>query len=439
MIPFSEDQVKNKFWEPDAWDENLPSPGFITDFILHTRGIETPSKFSTWIALWLISSITKRQCWFKLFPKGLYTNLYVFLVGPPRICGKGYGISFGENLIKDFHTRIMDPEKQVDKKANILRSRATPESFRIALEPVKENLLIGEGKVKAVNRGSQLCLITEELATFLGPQKYNAGLISKLTDLYNCKDEDDDLTINAGWKKFENIYLTWIAAATKDHLEDTIPSQAFGGGFMSRVILVYQPTLTRIHSDPLEVIGGPTENDLFKRLAWVAEQAYGEYDFSDKAWEWYDAWYTAFKKDLQKRSSIGDSKCLTFRMDTHLKKIALLVRLQRYEIGNVVEIRDLLEAKRILDATFCDNEIAVSDVGVSREMQAYNLIANLIKSHQKITRTKLIRTVSKKHSVDIVNTIVYQLVEEKKVKIKLGDRLQGKPSRNGAEVYEWAR
>lgn len=437
MIPFKEDQVKNKFWRSEKWDENLPSPGFITDFVLHTRGIETPSKFSVWIALWLISSITKRQCHFKQFPKGLFSNLFVFLVGPPRVCGKGYGIAFGERLIEDFHTRITDPKIQIEKRANILRSRATPESFRIALASDQQNLVVGS-KVIPINRGSQLCLITDELATFLGPQKYNTGLVSKLTQLYDCKVKDDDLTIGAGWNKFENIYFTWMAAATKNHLEESIPTQAFGGGFMSRVILVYQPVGTRIYPDPIEVVDGPTEDDLLERLAWIATQAYGEYNFSKKAWEWYNEWYFAFRKTLE-RAAESDDKCMTHRMGTHLKKVSMLLRLQRYEVGNEVGIRDLLEAKRILDGTFHNNEWAISDVGASKEIQALNMIATVIKNCKKVSRTKLIRTVSKKYNVDMVNSIVYQLVEEKKVKIKLGDHLQGKPSRNGTEVYSWVR
>lgn len=437
MVPFSEDMTQNRFWKPEPWDDNLPSPGFITDFVLYTRGIETPTKFSTWVALWTVSSVLKRQAWFRNFPIGLFPNLYVFLIGPPRVVAKGYGISVAEQILTDFHCSIKDNRKAVEKRVNLLRSRVTPEAFRIALKPDTINPVQSSSGIGNVNRGSQICLITSELSTFLGQQQYNIGLIDRLTHYYDCKAEDDDLTISAKWQRFKDIYITWLAASTKQHLEDSIPRQAFGGGFMSRVIIVYQASPTRDYPFPLEVIGGPTIEDLKKRLAWVAINGYGEYNFTNAATKWYKDWYYDFKKKLKKDIEL-DEKCMKHRLDTHLKKVATLLRAQRYEEGREIGIRDLLEAEKILNATFASNINAVCDVGMSPETQWLNKITHLLKVNKSLRRDALCRRMSKHECyAPTISNIISQLVEEKKVVIKREGRFQGKPSKDGSELYIW--
>ena len=99
-------------------------------------------------------------------------------------------------------------------------------------------------------KGSQAAFVISELSSLLGKQNYNEGLVGKLTDLYDCKDYDDDTTISRGYKAFEDIYVTLLGATTRTALEESIPEAAFGEGFMSRVVLVYQHQRTRAYPEP---------------------------------------------------------------------------------------------------------------------------------------------------------------------------------------------
>jgi hypothetical protein len=362
----------------------------------------------------------------------MYPNFYIFLVGPPRIVAKTTAVNFGEKILMHYADFIEDPVLKIKKQTNLLRSKATPESLTVALQPKKENILVGE-KFQTINLGSQLSLAIGELSTFLGKQKYNAGLIDRLTHLYDCKDEDDELTIGRGHNKFYNVYVTLIGATTPQHLEESIPEEAFGGGFMSRVVVVYQDIATREYPFPQEVTGGPKVEDLQKALAWIAENAQGEFVLSPEAAAHYEAWYRRFKAYLTK--NIEDSKIkMQYRHDVHMLKLAMLIRAQRYEPGNVVELSDLKQAERMMKATYEDSHESIRNVGVTGYTSSLNRVLANIKKYKKRTRRQLLLNIDGV-SADMLTKILEELMQRRQITGRIEGKVIKKPSTRSNEIY----
>jgi len=91
---FSETDFK-KFWKTEDFDEFLPEPGFMTDFVMALRGVESPTIFAFWAAAFVMSTVLKRDAFLQWYPENIFPNLYIMLVAPPRVCAKSTSLSFG--------------------------------------------------------------------------------------------------------------------------------------------------------------------------------------------------------------------------------------------------------------------------------------------------------------------------------------------------------
>ncbi len=430
----------SQYYEGEEWDRNLPSPGFITDFVLTTRGTESPTIFNTWGAVFTLSSMIRRDAWLKWYPRSLFANMFIFLVSPPGICAKGTPMGVADDILTGYVELLNDKIMREKKLMNIRRSKATKEGIFDVLAPPPETRVFNEKtkRVETVRRGSQLALVVSELGTFLGKEKYNIGLVQKLTDLYDCKTFDDDTTRGSGTSQIEDIYVTLIGGTTPDALKDCIPPEAFGDGFLSRIIIAYQGSSTRVHDMPYSIPGGPTIRDLSERLAWIAENHHGEYRLDDETQEVYKEWY--HKEFHPFRVEKVGTKEFRPRYAIHLLKLALLIRIQRYEPGNEITLQDYKEAKRLLDSTIQFSHMATEEVGTSFYQRTHQKIANYIHVKERIERGKLLTYCSSWGcDVSTLNVVLEALRQQGSIAItdstgKAADSL----TRNGKEVYQWA-
>lgn len=437
LQPFDESRIQDHFWDPEPWDKLLPSPGFLTDFILHLRGIMTPTSFCFWSGVFVVSNILQRDAWLRWFPDPLFPNFFIVFVAPPRVCAKSSAVRFGEKLLYKYTEKLNNPALEFMKEPRIL-NKATPEALNDTLNPVTEKVKVGE-KIVTLNRGSSATIIVSELANFLGKQKYNAGLTEKLIDLYDCKDKNREGTRAHGIEEQKNTFVTLFGATTIEGLEESIPSVAMAGGFISRLIIDYHTASTRWTGRriPKPVIGGPTQEDLLERMAWIAQNAYGEYTLSPEADDYYAKRYEeigellSIEENLRKRD-------MNQRYDIHLVKLALLIRAQRYTPGTVIELQDIMEADQVLRQTFSRNHEVTAEVGVSLYQKGVNRVVDLIRKKGSTTRRQVLQASSPYGvNAEILTRILDQLSQEGRIKITLGGKERVYPSRKGHEVYHW--
>lgn len=431
--PFLEPEGRKPYAE-DNFDKLLPKPGFITDYINACRGIEAPTIHLLWAALWTVSSVLKREAWIRWYPKKLWPNLYVMIVAPPALCRKSSSLEVGIDLLRRVPALMGTTIDAYKKETTFVSSKCTPEGLVMLLDPAKRSFIDPEGQSMAVvKKGSQVAIAVSELPTFLGKQQYNQGMVNLLLDLYDCRDFDDEITRGRGVTAIENIYTTFIGAVAPEGLRLAIPEEAFGGGFMSRVVLAYQDQPTKVYSTPRALHGYPTIEELAPKLAWIANVARGEYHFTDEALRWYDEWYLEFKAGLFHQTV---EQFETYRQDIILLKVAALLRMQEYRPGFDITLEHVQTAARLLDATARRGRYALEDVGAGDFRKVYNKARKILKKKGTIIRKDLLKSLSALGATsDMQDDIVRQLQEEGFLRIFLQGSEQLVPSKTGNEEY----
>lgn len=430
----------NRFWKDEPWDKLVPPGGFIQDFVLANRGIESPTKFAVWTGVFIVSSTIKRAAWLDWASK-MYPNFYIIMVAPPRLNPKTEISARAERLLLDGYQKYLPPRLAVEKRTSMMLSRCTPESISLVLEASENEAWYNEAtKTYEKVKGAEVLFLIEELSDFLGKQKYNEGLVSRLTSLYNCKDVHTDMTIARGLKVYHNVFVNLLGGTTRDGLTSSLTVDAFGSGFMSRVIIVYQYMPTRMFVVPIRQIPGlPPIEDQMKRLAWVAENAVGEYTLSPEALEFYSDWYPKFKQRLIRDGEFEKRGAGWSRLDIHMLKLGMVLRAQRYEPGTIIAASDLQLANQILEETVQDAGVALQDVGVSAYQKNLNHLKDYIRNGPSHSRTRAeVQPRMSRYGVDKeeLRVMLMDLLQEG-LTIELDGINQASPSSNGKEVYKW--
>lgn len=445
-VPYIARRNVGEEWKPEFWDRHLPQAGFITDFVYATRGIESPTNFCAWTAVFLLSSLLKRDAWLKWFPGVLFPNLYILFVAPPRICPKSTPIILCEKYIyKKMFTHFNDPLQRKGKELNIVHSRATMEALYKELVPKIESVNIigpsGQFETRQLDMGSKLCIMASEFSTFLGRAQYSIGLVDKLTDWYDCKDEDDSFTISGGEVQLKDLYVTILGGTTFDGLKLSIPPEALKGGFISRLIIVLNRKETRRFAFPIEIPGAPSFDELSKRLAWIVENAQGEFTFSPKATQRYKEWYDEFKDKLAE-GYYGEMD--RSRMDTNVLKLSVVMHVQRYTTDREITIDDFNDAVQMIESSADPEENPLEDVGTTVYERIYGSVLKKfqkLESGDKLSFRKILRDVSpeKKGGNTLhIKEAINQLWSEGRVRAYNGPTMiNHRLSFASNEEYEW--
>lgn len=328
------------------------APGYIKDFMAMMRGTESPSSFAAWVAIHTISAVLLKHTWFKFGRDILYPNIYAILVAPPGECKKSYTIGKGTKILRHVANYIENERVRFLKDIRIHEGRVTSEVLHNIMQPVVKNVETQNG-LEEISIGGWLTLILPEMTASISRKEYQAGLITKLCQLYDCEERIDDATWSHGHLPIVDSYCTLIGGMTPEQMSTTLPPEALGGGFLSRTMVVAEYKSPYKHYLPTDSFNEPeVMEELSKRLAWVAVSNMDKgYEFSPEAHIWAKRWYDGTFQ-LNKDEAVGDSKRFIYsRMDVVLYRLALIIRAQRYEVSPYITVEDLKIADLIIQTT----------------------------------------------------------------------------------------
>jgi len=356
---FDKDPLYQEPFNRKMWPKN----GFIDDFIAHTYGRETTNFFAFWTAVSGISGIIQRDAFLRFGEEGLFANFFNILVAEPAIAHKSTAMSLFNRIEKKMFTNMENEELYAKKKNLVIRGKATAEAIFDAMSNRPYTKQDGEeGQTNANFIGK-----ISELTTLLSKAQYNAQLIDKITDFYDCKDHDTDFTRGGnssgqgGQRELHNIFASLFGCTTPDALKNSIPPEAFGGGFMSRCIIARQAPedIHRIIPIPFIPPDCPDSEEMAARLLWLANNKQGEFALSEEAYDFYKEWYTKETLELRGKAIRGETDHRDNRKTLHILKLAFLCRLQAYDRSRLVSLDDLQTAIAIYEFT---NEQATNTV-----------------------------------------------------------------------------
>lgn len=241
---------------------------WIDSYMEYTMEQESPKCFHQWVGIAMISAVLGRNIYIPRVKYTTHPNLYIILVAGSAKCRKSVSISVGKDLLYG----LKEPP-------TIFAQKITTEALIEALDKSKKN---------------DCCfglILASELSVFLGSDAIKSGIIPALTDLYDSPRDWVYHTRGRGKESLHNVTLSMLGASTKDWLRASIPAEAIGGGFTSRIIFVFEDEPSKL---VLFGAGDAHLQTLKSDLIFDLEdmrKIRGEVKFTDgakgAAWEWY--------------------------------------------------------------------------------------------------------------------------------------------------------
>lgn len=196
------------------------------DYIGHG---EAPMIYHRWAAISMIGALLCRQYYLPFGHNYIYPNQYIMLIGPPA-ARKG---------------SAMRPAKKLIQEAGFYHfgaNRTSAERFIIDLQRSTlfqgvDNFSIEELENINLNEPSQLYIIAEEFADFMGVK--NMNFINLLTNLWDNLDRYEHPKIHGSSVIIVKPTVNLFCGTNPVSLVDTVPPEAIGQGFTSRYIVIY--------------------------------------------------------------------------------------------------------------------------------------------------------------------------------------------------------
>jgi len=195
---------------------------WIDTFLAYTDNTEPPLLYREWVAVSVVASALQRKCFLKWGHLKWYPNLYIVLVAPPGRARKGTAMGDG----KQFLTKLGIP---------LAAEAITREALIRELGKSTDTILRPE--INKIIMHSSLTVYSSELAVFLG--KNNFQLLFDLTDWFDCADTWTYRTKNQGEDIINGVWVNLLGATTPELIQQSLPSDAIGGGLTSRIIFVF--------------------------------------------------------------------------------------------------------------------------------------------------------------------------------------------------------
>lgn len=302
---------------------------WIDAYLDYTENTEPRQMYRRWAAISAIASAMRRKCY---LPWGLemwFPNLYVVLVGPPA-ARKG---------------TAMKPAKALLSRLGL--PMAADESSRQKLiQRMIEGAEMHTDKEGLTHTHCSMTIFATELTVFL--KRDDENMLPTLCKWYDCEDKFEYDTIGRGTETIVNVWVNLFGATTPTLLQTALPSEAFGSGFTSRAIFVFEEDKEKIVIYP-----GLTQEQmkLQELLLYDLEDIAalcGRYVVAEDFIEAYTFWRT----QSEENPPLREPKLATYlqRRPTHLFKLCMIYSASR---GNdrVIRLKDFERAAETLQET----------------------------------------------------------------------------------------
>lgn len=281
----------------------LLKKGFIQSYLEYTSELESPELFHLWACISSIGAALGRKCFVNRGYFSCFPNEYIILVSESARCRK---TTSAEMAIKIYRKAEITP---------VLRGDAT----RRALSKHMHEMVETTGY-------SFTYLYAPELGTLLGADSYISGLMTLITDFYDCPEENEHRTQTQGVDIHKDVFLSILGCTTPSWLAG-MPPDMVEGGFSSRALFIVQ-------NAPRPPKPRPTKSDKMKELELMLiedmgaiHKMSGEFRWSEDAKLYFDEWYVReYNKidtaDVRLRAYYG-------RKGDHLLKLCMVLSASR--------------------------------------------------------------------------------------------------------------
>ena len=317
--------------------------GWISTYLRHTAGVESPEVFHFWSAISAIACAMGRSTWVDFGFREIHPNMYVVLVGPSGRVRKTSASDIAMDLL-----RVAVPA------LDVLEGKATmPGIIKRMSETYK---LTGD---------SRIVLYAGELKVLLGGTMSNSSMLEDLTELYAGKSKFKYITKGEGEVILNRVSINLLGASTPEWLTTARGSDFVASGFSARILYIYRDEPERRFYRATRGNGWEgTESDLIADLRHISELA-GPFIVEPEAEVLWEKWYnnkSNFEFDDERFGPYMERK------DKHMLKIAMVLRAGKDDsmVVTADDMRGAMLALNQIEAGMSDVYKSVSEHEVGR-------------------------------------------------------------------------
>ena len=371
---------------------------WLTSYVKYNEGQESPDIFHLWCGTSSIAAVLERRVFIDRGRYKLYPNLYIILISESAISRRSTAINNAEPFVR----------------------AAAPFTNFISQKITEEKLIndLHNQYKKLTPNVSSGYLINDEITTLLGDSKKDSGLVGMITELYGCKEVWSYGTLKRDKDVIRKVCLNILGGSAPEWLRAGLPAFAVKGGFVGRLIFVYQPSFSkRIAFPDLTPEQILMKDDLIHDLKRI-KNITGEYVLTEGAKCWFKYWYEkVLNGTIQVEYGLGGYYAR--KHDTLLKVGMVLAASKRDELSvNEEDLQTALamleENEKLLPETMM--AIQSSDAG---ENAAY--VLDIIR-RDKIAHWKLLQKVANRFKAAEVKEILEGLIASRRISSVIVDK-----------------
>lgn len=347
----------------------------------HCGRTEVPRDYNYWCGMYLISCCLSNRVWFNkllMAHEPLHPNLYIILFGPSGL-GKNTALNTAMKYFRG------------SEVVNLYSGRIT--RAHLFDELARPKLRYGQ-----LVEDSSMILNCPELSHSFGAGPQAEELVKLLTQFHTGGEHESDGTRARGVKKVENPCINWCAGTDSDWLVDSISASAIRGGFFARTILVraFYDFDLRIPQPEIPPDYKEVSEHLQRRVD-IMCRLQGEFVMSDEARVIDNIWYKERKAPVR-----DDIAGIWKREQDYVYKLSMLLSLADRLLYNetypslIIEATHIAQAQALISHVRKDIGDIIDLASSSPEREQFMSIRREIKSAVRMTRTTLIKKVSKK-------------------------------------------
>jgi hypothetical protein len=341
----------------------------------------------------------------------LFPNMYTVLVGPPGV-RKSTAMNTAVKFIKR-HTQVrMSPDDTAGKYQGLvsaMEGQMFDEEGKLKAELDQESAFTEDAMSFDALANMQVNLNPKDLhSMFIAASEWsiftginNTGLLMFLLKMWD--GEDFEYQLRKETATLRDPLLNMIGCSTPTNIASTLPAEAIGQGFMSRIILVHS---SRKYKQVPRRKALPTDlrDDISTIFGEVHYKFNGEFTETAEAAEYMDYQYG-------KSAHIDDHRFLYYmeRRQTHLFKLAMNIAAAR--LSTEISIEDVMDAQTLLTLTEKHMPDALGEYGMSPTAAAkQKLVEFLMLAKEPVTQqvlwTMMHKEIPQREFIGVLNELM---------------------------------
>lgn len=238
----------------------------IDAFMDYTEGIPSPRQFRLWSAIACVAASLERRVWTVSAGDKVYPGLYILLVGPP---GSGKSQSIRQTSALWYST----------KELKVAPNSVTKASLTDELDAAKRTMVIRDTNELVEYHSLQIA--ASEFGVLV--PAHDLDFLNFLNQIYD-NDPNYRESRRTGGRKIDTVnpQINILAGTQPAYLAALLPEEAWGMGFMTRMLMVYSSETFKVRLFD-ERIATPANFSAISGQLKILLKVYGQSKWSDDA------------------------------------------------------------------------------------------------------------------------------------------------------------